>query len=455
MKTAAPSKPEHPQSYKRLLGYAALHDESDRSINSVGAVLPPLRDDAHTVVELNRVIRIAITVAPKSRGSLAEQTCEVLEMIERVLQQEAVSMAITIQTVFVRSPEDVDPCRLLFQAYFGSRMPVTNFVPQPPCCGAALSVEAWAVGGSAVDVEFPAPNLVTVAYDGIKWFHCAGITSKAPTAYEQTTQAFTRMRNVLAGAGVGFHEVVRTWLYQGGITADENGTERYRELNRARTDFFDSIRFENNRLAHHGGKGFYPASTGIGTLGRGLVTSCLALQTTRKDVRLLPLENPLQTPSYCYEKKFSIKSPKFSRAMVVLLGNYMTTWVSGTASIVNSETRYAGDIERQTEQTIDNIECLISANNLAYHGVSGGGATLRDLAKVRVYIKRPEDYLKCRAVVERRLGHLPTIYAQADVCRPDLLVEIEGVAFAKLSHNGNGHISGEEMAAFANGISPA
>jgi hypothetical protein len=50
---------------------------------------------------------------------------------------------------------------------------------------------------------------------------------------------------------------------------------------------------------------------------------------------------------------------------------------------------------------------------------------------VRVYIKRQEDYEKVRAVCESRLGELPTIYAIADVCRPDLLVEIEGMAFSK------------------------
>ena len=37
---------------------------------------------------------------------------------------------------------------------------------------------------------------------------------------------------------------------------------------------------------------------------------------------------------------------------------------------------------------------------------------------------------KTRAVCEERLGELPTIYAVADVCRPELLVEIEGIAFS-------------------------
>lgn len=178
---------------------------------------------------------------------------------------------------------------------------------------------------------------------------------------------------------------------------------------------------------------FYPASTGIGMAGRGLAVSCLALQTQRTDVQLQPLENPQQVPAFDYAKSFSAKSPKFSRAMAVIIGDYVTTWISGTASIVNSESVYLGDIEKQTEQTINNIERLISPYNFERHGMVGAGAHLPDLAKVRVYVKRPEDYEKCRAVCERRLGPLPTIYAQADVCRSNLLVEIEGVAFSKVS----------------------
>ena len=85
------------------------------------------------------------------------------------------------------------------------------------------------------------------------------------------------------------------------------------------------------------------------------------------------------------------------------------------------------------KKTIDNIEELISPENFRGHGIEGTGALLSDLAKVRVYVKRLADYEKCREVCERRFGDLPTIYALADVCRPELLVEIEGVAFSDMT----------------------
>jgi len=84
-------------------------------------------------------------------------------------------------------------------------------------------------------------------------------------------------------------------------------------------------------------QGVYPASTGIGVKGRGLVGSCLSLQTKRKDAFLLPLENPQQTPAYAYHPRYSPQSPKFSRGMALVLGEYAIIWVSGTASVINSE----------------------------------------------------------------------------------------------------------------------
>ncbi|MBI5828971.1 MAG: hypothetical protein HZB20_05405 [Chloroflexi bacterium] len=146
---------------------------------------------------------------------------------------------------------------------------------------------------------------------------------------------------------------------------------------------------------------------------------------------LLPLENPQQTPVYQYERVYSPKSPKFVRAMAAVIGNYVTLWVSGTASIVNSKTQHIGDPRKQTEQTIENIEVLIAPDNLARHGVRGAGAKLSDLARVRVYVKRPQDYPICREVCERRFGIVPVIYTVADLCRSDLLLEMEGLAFSQ------------------------
>jgi len=159
--------------------------------------------------------------------------------------------------------------------------------------------------------------------------------------------------------------------------------------------------------------------------------SAIALATTRTDIVAVPLENPRQTPAFEYDDCYSPKSPKFSRAMALSCGNYATIFISGTASITDSETRHVDDVVGQTHETLTNIEALISEENLARHGLPGLGTTLDGLGLVRVYIKRAADYAATRAACEQRLGELPMIYAVGDVCRPDLLVEIEGIAFSR------------------------
>jgi enamine deaminase RidA (YjgF/YER057c/UK114 family) len=398
--------------------------------------VPPclLSRQQHSVIGVEKVRRVALMVTPQPNGEFLDQAWEALSTIRAILRQQGEPMTITAQTVYLRDMANAGALRRLLEAFFAERMPVTIFLPQPPCDGAELAIEAWALATRGAEIHHHGPSLITVSYDGLRWTQSAATATEGHghTAYDQTKEVFTALRNQLTQAGVSFDEVARFWLYQGGITAPEDGTERYRELNRARTDFFEGIHFCHRLIPSSGNKISYPASTGIGTQGRGLVATCLALQTERKDVRLYPLENPLQTSSFDYAKSFSLKSPKFSRAMAVAIGDYVTTWISGTASIVNSESVHLGDIEKQTDQTLTNIERLIDAENCARHGLAGGGSTLADLAKMRVYVKRPEDFEKCRATCASRLGAVPVIYAHADVCRPDLLVEIEAVAFSPL-----------------------
>jgi enamine deaminase RidA (YjgF/YER057c/UK114 family) len=387
-----------------------------------------------SVVDLGGPVRVTLMLAPQGRGSLREQAVEVLTKLRDILARQPVPMAVTIQTIFLRDPRDQRECEAILAGYNGDEPPITNFVQQPPCCGAALALEAWAIGGSAVTLKHFGPHGLSVSYDGVRWIYEAGLTRDCSEegVYGSTLKALEGARSVLVEAGSGFDHVVRTWFCLGGITEPEAETQRYKELNRARADFYHDIRFGGGLPRPDLARNAYPASTGIGMSGQGLVLSCLALETRRKDVCLVPLENPGQTPAYAYHLKHSPQSPKFSRAMALILGDYVTIWISGTASILDSESRHPGDVEKQANQTIDNIERLISRENFAWHGVGNAGATLRDLAKIRVYLKHPEDFARCKAVCEQRFGPVPAIYAHADVCRPELLVEIEGIAFSRL-----------------------
>jgi enamine deaminase RidA (YjgF/YER057c/UK114 family) len=388
-----------------------------------------------SAVDLNDIRHVYAVAVPRRGSTLRQQAGDALRNIEAVIQEEGTRGSIVYQAVYVADVGQIDECRQIIRDFYGRELPATSYIPQPPCGGMLLSIEALGVGRGRdeVEIERVSEQLVIARHNGIAWVHCVQVVPRTPAAgvYDGATSVLQQIRSLLGSVGVRFDQVIRTWLRLGGIVDDEGPTQRYKELNRARDDFYKDIPFLAGRLPESRGGPAYPASTGIGTKGRGIMMSAIALATERNDIIAMPLENPRQTSAYDYAASYSPRSPKFSRAMALSCGASTTIFISGTASITNSETRHVGDVVAQTHETLNNIEVLISEENLRRHGLPGLGTSLEGLGLARIYIKRKEDYAKTRAVCEKRLGELPTIYAVADVCRPELLVEIEGIAFSR------------------------
>jgi enamine deaminase RidA (YjgF/YER057c/UK114 family) len=385
---------------------------------------------SYSVVEGDGVRQVFAAATPHG-DTLDDQVEDALLSIAAVMDREGAHDALVQQTVFVDEDIDLDRCRRLMRAFHGDDLPPTAYVRQRPCDGRLLAVEAWGEAGARLDRAVE--GLVVASHDDVSWIHAAGVSPRTTSGrvYDCSLDAFAALRSLLGRAGVRFEQVLRTWLYLGDIVGREGEVVRYTELNRARADFFKGMVFLADRLPPgRRGRLVYPASTGIGTRGRDVLMGCVALATPRRDVRAVPLENPRQTSAYDYAARYSPKSPKFSRGMALAHDGHATLFISGTASITRSETRHLGDPEAQTHEILDNIEALVGADNLERHGLAGLGATLDNLARAHVYVKRAEDYPLVRAVCEARLGEVPALYTVADVCRPDLLVEIEGIAFA-------------------------
>jgi len=388
-----------------------------------------------SVVELNGVRHVFAAAIPRRESSFEEQVSEALRMIQSVTESEGAPNSVVSQAVFLADERLLEPCRQMLRDFYGDHLPVVTYVPQRPCQGALVAMEAMGVGGGPgkVEIERRSEHVVITRHSGVTWTHVGQILPQThePGVYARSIDGFAQMRQMLERVNVRFDQIIRTWLYLGDIVGPEGETQRYKELNRARSDYYENIRF----LAKHVPAGVtervYPASTGIGTDSRDVLMSCLALSTKRDDIVARPLENPLQTSAFDYMACYGPKSPKFSRAMALTTDGCTTLFISGTASIIQSESQHIEDIEGQTNQTLDNIAALISESNLTRHGLPGRGATLRDLALARVYVKRQGDFEKTRKVCQERLGEMPIIYTVADVCRPELLVEIEGIAFSQ------------------------
>jgi len=363
------------------------------------------------------------------------QTRFMLEQIQNVLSAEGFTGYGIMQTVFLDDPGQKQLVRKILSDFYGPNHPATTYVRQKPCDDRAIAIELYAVAprqkdDSTFSIKYHDDKVTLLQHDGFQWLYLGDILpDEAPVgAYDRSASAFAKLGDLLEQRGFQPEQIARTWLYQGLLVLPEGDTQRYKELNRARTDFFEGIKFLRQTLPEdYQGPTVYPASTGIGTDDVDLVIAAVAFKTDREDVITVPLENPNQTSAFDYGAVYSPQSPKFARAMGMLLGGSLKIFVSGTAGITDSESRFIDDPVGQTELTLDNIAALISGENLQKHGIDGFAPVLADLAIARVYVKRIDDYDVIRSVCERRCPNTPILYTIADVCRPELLVEIEGI----------------------------
>jgi chorismate lyase/3-hydroxybenzoate synthase len=204
--------------------------------------------------------------------------------------------------------------------------------------------------------------------------------------------------------------LIRIWNYLPEINRQVDGDERYRLFNSAR-----QLAFRNSGQAT---VGTVPAACALGSPAGSPIS--IYFLAAREPPTMI--ENPRQTSAYHYPPKFGRHSPIFSRACVLNASAGTSLFVSGTASIVGHETIHQGDVGAQTRETMANINALLDEANR----VVGHGRYSLDGLKFKVYVRRPSDLGAIEGVLSRSLRpSTPIVYLQADVCREDLLVEIE------------------------------
>lgn len=212
--------------------------------------------------------------------------------------------------------------------------------------------------------------------------------------------AYETYQSLIAQArGAGFPYFVRMWNYLGSINEDEAGRERYQLFCAGRHDAFVDAGY------HHDVD--LPAASAVGMPGRGLVTYFLAAREPG-----VQIENPRQVAAYHYPAQYGPKSPSFSRATMW----NGTVFVAGTSSVVGHKSVHQGDVDAQLEETLRNIEVVLAQT----------GRSLRDVVSAKTYVRRAADYTR---IAERLRGVFPrNLYLESDICRADLLLEIECVA---------------------------
>jgi chorismate lyase/3-hydroxybenzoate synthase len=210
----------------------------------------------------------------------------------------------------------------------------------------------------------------------------------------------------------GYATVFRFWNYMAGINAESHGLERYRQFNFGRQEAF----------ARRGNvdKESFPAACALGFESGPLTIAFLAGKGSA-----VAVENPRQVSAYRYPSQYGPRSPLFSRATLADVGDAEVLFLSGTASIIGHETLHAGDVALQTRETLANIEAVLSEANKRAQASHFDMNTML----YTVYVRRAADFAAVRSELERVVGAQPhAVYLQADICRQDLLVEIEAVS---------------------------
>lgn len=285
---------------------------------------------------------------------------------------------------------------------FNCALPIAADVPVAEVRTPVLGTNVYEVWRSSQPLESGRYSRVHYRRSEDVLFGCISLTEPRglPAATEEAYREIFATVNEL-----GYPHLARIWNYLPEINVETDDLERYRQFNSARRNALIAYRRDLT--------GNVPAACALGSVtGSPLVVYFLASRQAVTSV-----ENPRQVSAYEYPPQYGPK-PAFSRASILA----DTLFISGTASIVGHETVHVGDVAAQTRESLTNIEALLVATKRF---------SLESLA-YKVYVRNSTDLPVIQSQLHARLPpRTQVLYLQADICRQDLLVEIEAVGRAR------------------------
>jgi len=231
------------------------------------------------------------------------------------------------------------------------------------------------------------------------------------TRCAQAGRMFDQADRLLRGQHTDYRTVTRTWIYLSKIL------DWYNDFNKVRNAKYDGFGLMPRASGGGGNSILLPASTGIEGEAPNHAAATMDILATitgpESPVEIHQMTNVKQKDAFRY-------GSAFSRGAAIRLPGATWISISGTASIdEEGATVHEGDFRRQAHATLDTIEALIAQE----------GATLSDICDATVFVKRAEDVEAYReAAADRGLEDLPAVPVIADVCRDDLLFEMDGAA---------------------------
>lgn len=232
------------------------------------------------------------------------------------------------------------------------------------------------------------------------------------TSYERYNALFKLIEKCIKDNGFRTDNIVRTWIYLKDIN------ENYAAFNEVRREFFRKSGIEYDLKSNN-----LPASTCIEGWGSRSSSCDIDLVCLQKEDKLPvvkrvynSLQNEADGDGYLYK-------PTFSRGMVILDEDYVEMQISGTASIDSTgSTVYIDDVYQQIKKTLLNVMNMLEQYELKFS----------DMCQSTCFFKEEEYYSSFIKVMEELgIENFGCTYVVGNVCRDDLLFELDGIAISK------------------------
>ncbi len=283
-----------------------------------------------------------------------------------------------------------------------------SIVEQPPLPGSKVSLLAYHVKSrGTLRKRRLSANHVLVEKGARRqlWSTrlCAATSEPAPASRTQTRNVFADLTGALATLGGNLADhCVRTWIYVKGIDAFYQGmVDSRREL------------FADEGLT---GDTHFIASTGIEGACSHRCDVVMLDAYSILDLKPEQVSYLNDFTSLCATKDYGVT---FERGTRIAYADRAHCLISGTASIDRrGKVVHVGDVKRQLDRAVRNVEALLRA----------GRARLEDLMHLVVYLRDPTDYWLVHDRLQAQFPSIPVIIVKGAVCRPEWLIELEGIA---------------------------
>jgi enamine deaminase RidA (YjgF/YER057c/UK114 family) len=311
---------------------------------------------------------------------------------------------------------------------FGDELPAYNISAHPPEQPFNVVVEGLFIHrdiASAV-TRFCNSRPYVVVSDGNAlevWAAGLGSDDYRYDTEKAARAAFEKVSEVLKRENLSFNNLVRQWNYIGNIIDVKDGFQNYQVFNEVRSEYYKRYRDIT----------IFPSATGVGMKTEGVILDFCAVKLPETAI-IRAISNPEQIDAYQYDQrvlagntgeKRPVKNPPlFERALIIPNVTFSTLFISGTASILGQNTVGKGDIKKQIITTIENIKSFTVEERIKE--VSGKTElNPGEMKLLRVYVKNKDDFSGARKACERYFPGVKAVFIEADICRDDLLIEIE------------------------------